>query len=74
MLPCTCAWVGHGWPCTSGRPKLRSHEVHAPLDPALLSAHVHVSMPWPSQEECCIAGNTDQFDIGMIKDDKFFIK
>ena len=25
-------------------------------------------------EECCIAANEPQFDIGVIKDDKFFIK
>jgi len=35
---------------------------------------VHASVPWPSQEECCIAANEKQFDIGMIKDDKFFFK
>ena len=35
---------------------------------------MHASVAWPSQEECCIAANEPQFDIGMIKDDKFFIK
>ena len=28
----------------------------------------------PSQEECCLAANEPQFDVGLIKDDKFFIK
>ena len=73
--------MARGWATAHGREE-RRRTIHvgpnAALEPGLCYIYVvHASAPSavaPSQEECCIAANEPQFDIGVIKDDKFFIK